>query len=93
MLLDTKDTIHFTDFSFIKYCTDKYGINRGIYNTIDAWFYKEGITNIIQRRVSILSFLKFVNEESVVKKNRRKFGPGGLTKQLQVYSTLTSKKR
>ena len=40
VLPETKDFIvNFTDYSFQKLCEREYGINRGVYNTIDRWFY------------------------------------------------------
>ncbi|WP_194138538.1 hypothetical protein [Robertmurraya kyonggiensis] len=88
----TDDMIHLADFSFIQLCIKKYGVNRGIYNTIDMWFYKNGIDNILERRKNILSFLESLNKKEEVKTTRPKFGSGGLTIKLQEYfSTLDSK--
>lgn len=87
----TDDMIHLADFSFIQLCIKKYGVNRGIYNTIDMWFYKNGIDNILERRKNILSFLESLNKREGVQTTRQKFGSGGLTIKLQeYYSTLDS---
>lgn len=80
-----EETLHLTDHSFINVCNEKFGINRGVYNTIDAWFYKQGINNILERRNSILSFLEFIKRTSEFKNNRCKFGPGGLVIKLEEY--------
>ncbi|MEC0300962.1 hypothetical protein [Peribacillus frigoritolerans] len=85
MLLDVEESIHLTDLSFINLCKEKYGINRGVYNTIDAWFYKQGISNILERRNSILFFLDFIKGNSELENNQCKFGHGGLTIKLEEY--------
>lgn len=75
--------IHHTDFAFQKYCEEKFGINRGIYNTIDAWFFNRGYKNIVIRRNMILNFLSYTSGKLQSKKSTTiKFGPGGLKQQL-----------
>ncbi|MBT2664763.1 hypothetical protein J7J00_04585 [Bacillus sp. ISL-4] len=88
MLLDVEEIINLTDLSFIKVCNEQYGINRGVYNTIDAWFYKQGISNILERRNSILYFLEFIKQSSGKENNHYKFGHGGLTTKLEEYYFL-----
>ncbi|MGE6612409.1 MULTISPECIES: hypothetical protein [unclassified Peribacillus] len=85
MLLDVEEIINLTDLSFIKVCDEQYGINRGVYNTIDAWFYKQGISNILERRNSILYFLEFIKRSSGKENTGCKFGHGGLTTKLEEY--------
>lgn len=85
MLVDDKGAIHLTDLSFAHVCADKYGINRGVFNTIDEWFYRQGLQNILERRKNILSFLEFIKGKSEFKNSRCKFGPGGLMTKLQEY--------
>ncbi|MCM3726316.1 hypothetical protein M3226_11525 [Neobacillus cucumis] len=85
MLADDKGTIHLTDLSFAHVCADKYGINRGVYNTIDEWFYRQGLLNILERRKNVLSFLEFIKGKSEFKNSRCKFGHGGLTVKLQEF--------
>ncbi|MGG0718010.1 hypothetical protein ABE096_10545 [Robertmurraya massiliosenegalensis] len=82
MVSITDDIIHLADFSFIQLCIKKYGVNRGIYNTIDLWFYKNGIEDILERRRNILFFLESLIDP---KNPRPKFGSGGLTIKLQQY--------
>ena len=55
-----KKIINKTDLHFFRYCEDNYGINRGVYNTIDQWFYKKDIYCITERRLYIIEFLKCV---------------------------------
>ncbi|UFJ40900.1 hypothetical protein LOK74_23415 [Brevibacillus humidisoli] len=80
------EEIHLPDLWFINMCESRYGINRGIYNTIDAWFFRQGIKDILHRRQTILSFLEFMRSQSDRQGNaRRKFGPGGLSVKLETY--------
>ncbi|AOH53532.1 hypothetical protein ABE28_004140 [Peribacillus muralis] len=85
MLLGAEETVHLTDLSFISVCNEKYGINRGVYNTIDAWFYKQGLNNILERRNSILEFLEFIKGTADMKHSQCKFGHGGLTVKLEEF--------
>lgn len=81
-----EDRIHLPDLSFVDLCESKYGINRGVYNTIDAWFYRQGVIDILNRRRNILSFLEFIKPKSDLGGNfRQKFGPGGLAIKLHDY--------
>jgi riboflavin kinase len=96
MFFDMREAIHLTDLSFIEHCNEEYGINRGIYNTIDNWFYEQGVKNLLERRDTIISFLEFINGKSESKNNRCKFGNGGLTIKLnefyfQTFDTADSK--
>ena len=85
VLVDGNKTIHLTDLSFINVCTNKYGINRGVYNTIDEWFYRKGLLNILERRKNILFFLEYIKGKTEFKNSHCKFGHGGLTIKLQQY--------
>jgi riboflavin kinase len=73
-------TVHSPDLQFIQYCEEEYGINRGVYNTIDKWFFNNGIQNILKRRKTIIHFLQNLEDPRQANKtNRLKFGHGGLT--------------
>ena len=85
MSVDGNKIIHLTDLSFINVCANKYGINRGVYNTIDEWFYRQGLLNILERRKNILFFLDYIKGKNEFKNSRYKFGHGGLTIKLQEY--------
>ena len=65
-----------------------------MYNTIDRWFYQNGIMNIIHRRLYLLAFLEFVSEENLKNDQHKyiKFGNGGLTKKLQEFIKETETK-
>ncbi len=69
------------DLTFVRFCEEKYGINRGIYNTVDQWFYEQGIERIVKRRKIILDFFKSLelngNEDGKVR-----FGSKGLKERL-----------
>lgn len=77
--------IHLADLSFIRFCNAQYGVNRGVYNTIDAWFYEQGVENIIERRKHVITFLDFITKEKGEESTRVKFGSGCLTMKLQEY--------
>lgn len=81
-MLVKEELIHLNDLSFIHQCISDYGINKGNYNTIDAWFYKQGLKSILERRKTIIHFLEFINKMNPGKK---KFGNGGLSLLLQKY--------
>lgn len=51
--------INLPDILFIKYCNETFGLNRGVYNTIDEWFYTENVKDIKVRRENILDFLLY----------------------------------
>ncbi|WP_251551418.1 hypothetical protein [Neobacillus muris] len=85
MTSKTDEMIHLTDLSFVQFCQQTYGINRGIYNCIDSWFYSNEIENILDRRSHILLFLEFIKNNQERKHHHPKFGSGGLTIKLQEY--------
>ncbi|GAA3331356.1 hypothetical protein GCM10020331_087640 [Ectobacillus funiculus] len=63
-----ESSIHLPDLTFVDLCESNYGINRGVYNTIDAWFYKHGLKDILDRRRNILSFLEFIKPKNRLRK-------------------------
>lgn len=87
-----KEEIHLPDLSFIRLCESQYGINRGIYNTIDTWFYEQGLRDIVERRTKILSFLTYIQGNSTLDGNSPlHFGHGGLSIKLQEYCSAAYK--
>jgi hypothetical protein len=80
--------IHLTDLSFEKYCQEKFGINRGVYNTIDSWFYNKGVADIVARRKTIIRFLQYSHGKSAANGQSLKFGHGGLRSRLDEYWTV-----
>lgn len=82
-----KDTLHLPDLLFFEYCRDTYQINRGVYNTIESWFYNQGEKDILSRRNQLLCFLNYNEELGVV---NAKFGRGGLSERLNNFYELKS---
>lgn len=80
----TDTHIHMPDLLFVRFCEEKYKVNRGVYNTIEQWFYDQGIHNILQRRKVILSFLLF-SRTYQNSDGKIKFGHGGLTERLNKF--------
>ncbi|WP_019122658.1 riboflavin kinase [Brevibacillus massiliensis] len=86
LLNSAEDEVHLTDFAFGKLCEDVYGINRGVYNTIETSLYARGLTHITKRRKAVLSFLEYLTfQKSVKRTSQIKFGNGGLTANLQEF--------
>lgn len=93
--LKESELLNLPDLHFFLYCQRNYKINKGVFNTIDNWFFEYGIIPVHYRRIHILAFLDFVlNEESRLSNdsNRKKFlrfGSGGLSKKLYqfIYDT------
>lgn len=69
------------DLIFVRFCEEEFGVNRGIYNTVDQWFYKQGVIEIVARREVILDFFRSLklNED---RSRKMKFGSKGLTERL-----------
>jgi hypothetical protein len=85
---ERKPIINLPDLLFVKYCTETFGLNRGVYNTIDEWFYMENVKDIKVRRENILDFLLYTirSMDQDDRKGRLKFGKGSLINQLVEYS-------
>ncbi|MFY4775822.1 hypothetical protein [Metabacillus sp. RGM 3146] len=81
------EELHFPDLKFQQYCKEKYGVNRGIYNTIEEWLYSRGAYEILKRRKWLLLFLEFAksrqqNEQAL---QLFKIGKGELIPSLEVF--------
>jgi riboflavin kinase len=84
------DEIHMTDILFSQLCEKRFGINRGIYNTIDSMFYEKGIKDILKRRNAILSFLIYaVGTTEGLPSAPYKFGNGGLSIKMNEYCLIS----
>ncbi|WP_248925726.1 hypothetical protein [Paenibacillus hamazuiensis] len=81
------EVLHLPDIRFIEYCFTTFGLNRGIYNTIDSWMFDAGLREIVERRQAIVRFLAAARQDREAEPRRSllKFGKGGLTKQLQQF--------
>lgn len=64
----TAEKWHYPDLSFQAYCKDHFGVNRGIYNTVEEWFFSKGFHEIVERRKLILDYFAYT-------KNSSKLGP------------------
>jgi len=84
--------LNLPDLSFYKKCNDQYRINRGVYNSIDEWFYNYGIINVIHRRMYIVAFLESVLDENMKESGSHtfiRFGHGKLTNRLNEFMENT----
>jgi hypothetical protein len=82
--------LNLPDLSFFNRCHQQYQINRGVYNTIDNWFFEYGMIHVVYRRIYILAFLDFVKEANKEDSDSHKFirfGHKGLTKKLNDFIT------
>ncbi|MCF6134882.1 hypothetical protein L2649_06800 [Thermoactinomyces vulgaris] len=78
--------VHQPDYRFAAWCRRQYGINRGIYNTIDDALYRFGLKDIVTRRRTIVSFLDEIYQSGKCReKDRVKFGKGMLMATLHQY--------
>ncbi|QUW22543.1 hypothetical protein JSQ81_02845 [Sporosarcina sp. Marseille-Q4063] len=78
--------VHLPDLSFVRKIEESYYINRGVYNTIDAWFYGSGFIDVTERRVHILKFLQYITANLTEEQSaKRLFFPAGLTNTLESY--------
>ncbi|MCM3271337.1 RNA-binding protein [Paenibacillus elgii] len=84
---DEADVLQLPDHRFVTHCFEHYGLNRGIYNTIDEWLYRFGVRDIVQRRQAVLAFLASLHPPDRTAGTYLKFGKGGLTKQLFDFMT------
>ncbi|MDF2669187.1 MAG: RNA-binding protein [Paenibacillus sp.] len=75
------DVAEVPDYKFVTYCFEQFGLNKGIYNTIDDWLYEYGFLHIVERRRIIIAFLQSL-QGGHSRNTFLKFGKGGLTKQL-----------
>jgi hypothetical protein len=74
--------VHAPDLQFAQYCIERFRINRGTYNTIDAWLFREGWTDIRKRRAAALRFLAQASEMANGGGRFVRFGHGNLSRHL-----------
>ncbi|WP_147532854.1 hypothetical protein [Bacillus marasmi] len=79
--------LNLPDLQFFNWCNQIYGINRGVYNTIDQWLFDFGMISIYSRRINLLAFLDSIGQDSQEKERHKliRFGPGGLTSRLNEF--------
>ena len=81
-----ENILHSPDLTFTQFCEQRFALNKGIYNTIDLWFYNKGFTHILNRRRVMLRFMIY----SCNDKSKVKFGSGGLTRKLKEFWCQTN---
>lgn len=80
------EQLHLPDLEFVKATQSQFYVNRGIYNTIDGWFYENGFVNIVDRRKHIIQFLRYAYE--IIKEDKESkhiYFPNGLIATLENY--------
>ena len=83
--MNIEKVIDIPDSSLVSMCTKTYGLNKGIYNKIDEWFYLVGIVNIKERRKNIILFLEHTQKRKSDEQNEMKFGSGGLRTAFNIF--------
>lgn len=79
----TKQLLNSPDLHFSQWCSEQFHINRGVYNTVEQWFYTQGFEEITGRRLQITLFLKWYQDTS--QQQKIKFGQGKLITSLQLF--------
>ena len=84
------ESLNLPDLQFFKWCDRQFGVNRGVFNTIDNWFNENGIVNVYYRRILLLEFLKFSVEDGLRQGESKfiKFGHGGLSTKLNEFTGI-----
>lgn len=88
MLKNFSDSIlHYPDKDFFDWCQIHFGINRGVFNTIDQLLFAQGYKDIIKRRNLLIHYLNYVIDVGFVtsKGNRIKFGKGGVKCSMDLF--------
>jgi riboflavin kinase len=67
-----QDVVHQPDYQFASWCLRQYGVNKGIYNTIDERLFNLGLKDIVTRRMTIISFLDQVHQSNPHHDNGKK---------------------
>jgi hypothetical protein len=79
--------LNLPDLKFYSRCYELYHINRGVFNTIDNWFFENGVKDVLNRRFYILTFLEFISTNIPAAETQKfiKFGHGGLAIKLKEF--------
>lgn len=85
------DVLHYPDLQFFKLCYERFGVNRGVFNTIDNWLYEHGATNVYSRRKLVIDFLHYAVRLQPTNERTKfiKFGQGTLTTRLMEFVIST----
>ncbi|MTH55711.1 hypothetical protein GKZ89_20150 [Bacillus mangrovi] len=80
------ETVNSPDLVFQQYCKEVYGVNRGVYNTIDEWFFQAGAVSVPERRQLIVDFLNDLSKAAAGGEAvPLKVGKGGLVPALHTF--------
>lgn len=79
--MKNNELFNLPDLQFVKWCEEKFSINRGVYNTIDQKLFELGHITVQYRRKALIDFLQ-ANVETTESKFY-KFGVGNLSDALQ----------
>jgi riboflavin kinase len=85
MMKHNSDIFNLPDLLFVQFCNETYGVNRGVFNTIDTWLYQRGVINILNRRKVIFEFLEWFKAGSEEKHGKIKIGHGNLSHKLKLF--------
>ncbi|MFS0638846.1 hypothetical protein AB1K84_23420 [Mesobacillus foraminis] len=79
--------LNLPDLKFYSRCYELYQILRGVFNTIDNWFFEYGVVDVLNRRFYILTFLEFISKNIPAAETQKfiKFGHGGLAIKLKEF--------
>lgn len=87
MVEEHHSLVQLPDYLFVKYFQNEYGLNRGVYNTIDKWFYSEmNQDSIVERRKTIIDFIEYYCDYNQSDTNKFIVGRGNLVNYLEKYS-------
>lgn len=78
------EAVQLPDLLFVRLCEERFGINRGIYNSVDAWFFQKGLTDVTERRERVAEFLAGIGQSGGVPFRRR-----GLASQLNDFWNIS----
>lgn len=81
------EELHYPDLRFQQFCKETYGVNRGVYNTIEEWLYGKGADEILKRRKWLLLFLEFAKSRQQEQQALHlfKLGKGELVPSLELF--------
>ncbi|SDI27345.1 hypothetical protein SAMN05192534_13013 [Alteribacillus persepolensis] len=91
MSMNKDHPVHLPDRLFVNHCYERFGVNRGVYNTVDKYLFTAGMIDITQRRAAMLEFLSYLHHVNGIKSNGRiNFGGHGLSTRLKEYWVKTT---
>lgn len=60
--LSDSNHLNLPDLAFFQWCHSQFGVNKGVYNTIDTWLYESGVEEILERRNYTEEFLRYIKD-------------------------------